>query len=239
MSSERLDLAQVIAALDSLQGEDEPDTGEGLRERKKRRLRQRISDTATALFLTHGFENVTVAEVAEACDVSTQTVFNYFATKEAMFFDRTESVVDELADSIRSRERGPIVDAVRDALQNGSLAHGWPPIDERSAIDLVRRFCETADGSPTLVAAQNADFDRATRVIAAALGDRTGTDAEQPDVQMAASMIVAIARVRVRSTSRHIGAVSRLAALDEAIRRDVDIALRTAAPALEAFDATD
>jgi len=44
--------------------------GEGLRERKKRLTRQLISDTATTMFLERGFEEVRVAEVAAACNVS-------------------------------------------------------------------------------------------------------------------------------------------------------------------------
>ncbi len=43
------------------------------------------------MFLVHGFDNVTVARIAAACEVSEQTVFNYFPTKESMFFDRSES----------------------------------------------------------------------------------------------------------------------------------------------------
>ena len=55
---------------------------EGLRERKKRQTRQYISDVATGLFMERGFDAVTVAEVADAADVSVNTVYNYFSTKE-------------------------------------------------------------------------------------------------------------------------------------------------------------
>jgi len=41
---------------------------EGLRERKKRETRERISDMAMGLFMSRGFDNVTVAEVARAAD---------------------------------------------------------------------------------------------------------------------------------------------------------------------------
>ncbi|MEV6184397.1 helix-turn-helix domain-containing protein, partial [Streptomyces sp. NPDC052015] len=51
---------------------------EGLRERKKRQARQHISDVATGLFLERGFDEVTIAEIAEAADVSVNTVYNYF-----------------------------------------------------------------------------------------------------------------------------------------------------------------
>ena len=43
---------------------------EGLRERKKRLVRQQLSDTATEMFLERGFDDVRVADVAAACGVS-------------------------------------------------------------------------------------------------------------------------------------------------------------------------
>ncbi|MEV7883610.1 TetR/AcrR family transcriptional regulator [Streptomyces sp. NPDC002817] len=79
---------------------------EGLRERKKRETRQRISDIATGLFLEHGFVTVTIAEVAEAADVSVNTVYNYFPAKEDLFFDRSSGVVEQLSRWVRGRDVG-------------------------------------------------------------------------------------------------------------------------------------
>ena len=69
---------------------------EGLRERKKRLMRERLSDTAARLFLERGFDAVRVAEVAEACGVSEKTVFNYFPTKEALL----EACVGEVSTKV-------------------------------------------------------------------------------------------------------------------------------------------
>ncbi|MFF5495504.1 TetR/AcrR family transcriptional regulator [Streptomyces aquilus] len=79
---------------------------EGLRERKKRETRQRISDIATGLFLEHGFVTVTIAEVAEAADVSVNTVYNYFPAKEDLFFDRSSGLVEQLSRWVRARDEG-------------------------------------------------------------------------------------------------------------------------------------
>ena len=59
----------------------------GLRERKKQQTRRHIAQAARRLFTERGFEAVTVADVARAADVAQKTVFNYFATKEDLFYD--------------------------------------------------------------------------------------------------------------------------------------------------------
>ncbi|MEU3504692.1 TetR/AcrR family transcriptional regulator [Streptomyces hundungensis] len=79
---------------------------EGLRERKKRETRQRISDLATGLFLERGFEAVTIAEIAEVADVSVNTVYNYFPAKEDLFLDRSRGIVDRLSRWVRGRDAG-------------------------------------------------------------------------------------------------------------------------------------
>ncbi|MFJ6430736.1 TetR/AcrR family transcriptional regulator [Streptomyces sp. NPDC091416] len=79
---------------------------EGLRERKKRQTRQYLSDVATGLFLERGFDAVTIAEIARAADVSVNTVYNYFPTKEDLFLDRSQGVVDRLSRYVRDRDEG-------------------------------------------------------------------------------------------------------------------------------------
>ncbi|MFD0414338.1 TetR/AcrR family transcriptional regulator [Streptomyces sp. NPDC127108] len=79
---------------------------EGLRERKKRQTKQRISDIATGLFVEHGFVTVTVAEIADAADVSVNTVYNYFPAKEDLFLDRGVEMVDRLSRWVRGRRVG-------------------------------------------------------------------------------------------------------------------------------------
>ncbi|MFJ8229172.1 TetR/AcrR family transcriptional regulator [Streptomyces sp. NPDC094448] len=79
---------------------------EGLRERKKARTRRHISDTATGLFLDRGFDAVTIAEIADAAEVSVNTVYNYFATKEDLFLDRGDELVARLSRWVRGRDIG-------------------------------------------------------------------------------------------------------------------------------------
>src|SRR3954467_13110985 len=81
----------------------------GLRERKKQETRRRIAETARALFSDHGFEAVTVVDVAHAAQVAPQTVFNYFPRKEDLFFWQLESFEDELLTAVRGRAPGESV----------------------------------------------------------------------------------------------------------------------------------
>ncbi len=71
---------------------EQPQT-EGRRERKKRETRERILATARELFATRGFEGTTMAGIADSLDVSTQTVFNYFATKDRLLLGLAEALV--------------------------------------------------------------------------------------------------------------------------------------------------
>src|SRR6516165_6006424 len=97
------------------------DTGaEGLRERKKALTRQRLTDTATQMFLARGFDAVRVTEIAAACEVSEKTVYNYFPTKESLVLDRWESTAHALRAGLADTSVHP-VDAVRRILA-GELA---------------------------------------------------------------------------------------------------------------------
>jgi AcrR family transcriptional regulator len=69
----------------------------GRRQRKKDETRRAIAEAAMRLFLENGYENVTIAQIAEAADVSVNTVFNYFPTKEDLFFGTDPSSASESA----------------------------------------------------------------------------------------------------------------------------------------------
>jgi AcrR family transcriptional regulator len=51
---------------------------------EKELTRRRILDAAVNLFRTRGFELTTTRYIADAADIATGTLFNYFATKEAI-----------------------------------------------------------------------------------------------------------------------------------------------------------
>src|SRR5215831_5156904 len=86
----------------------------GRRERKREGTRRAITEAAMKLFLERGFDDVTVAEVAEAADVSVNTVFNHFPTKEDLFFGAEETSEATLARLVDDRQPGePVIAFLR------------------------------------------------------------------------------------------------------------------------------
>src|SRR5690242_13447431 len=136
----------------------------GLRERKKRQTRERIATTARRLFAKHGFERVPITEIARAADVSEQTVFNYFPTKEDLVYWRLEDFEGELLAAIRARPDGvSIVRAFGDYVmrQRGLLAEPEPKA--RKALEEVTRMITE---SPALLARERAILEGYTRSLA-------------------------------------------------------------------------
>jgi AcrR family transcriptional regulator len=81
---------------------------EGRRERKKRELRTRIYETARQLFLEHGFEATTVAQIAEAADVAQGTFFNHFPSKQAVLAEVTNEVSGHLQSIVDEQLARPV-----------------------------------------------------------------------------------------------------------------------------------
>src|SRR3954452_24903721 len=139
----------------------------GLRERKKERTRQLIAQAARRLFGERGFEDVTVAEVARAADVSEATVFNYFPTKEDLFYSGLEAFEEELLSAIRDRPRGESALAAFGRFvttPRGVLAAKDPEVVERLA-----GFTRVIVESPALLGRERQIFEGYAASLAALL----------------------------------------------------------------------
>ncbi|MFE0024869.1 TetR/AcrR family transcriptional regulator, partial [Amycolatopsis sp. NPDC059021] len=90
----------------------------GRRERKKAATRKALSDAALKLFLARGFDNVTVAEIADAADTAVSTLFAHFpGGKEALVLGDGGEREAALTAAVRERAEGTsILDALRDFL---------------------------------------------------------------------------------------------------------------------------
>jgi len=90
----------------------------GLRERKKQQTRQRIAQIAAGLFKRHGYENVRMIDIAQAADVSEQTLYNYFPTKEHLVFDMDRELEARILRVVLDRD--PTV-SLAESLRAGAL----------------------------------------------------------------------------------------------------------------------
>jgi AcrR family transcriptional regulator len=121
----------------------------GRRELKKQQTRQRLADEAARLFAEHGYDAVSVSDVAKAAGVAEQTVYNYFPTKPDLVLDRADELLERSrravaerspsltpADSLREQVHSDIDHfAARDPL----LARGEFPA-QSVASDSLRRY---------------------------------------------------------------------------------------------------
>jgi AcrR family transcriptional regulator len=197
--------------------------GEGLRERKKRLMRQQISDVATALFIARGFDRVTVAQVAEIVGVSEKTIYNYFPTKESLVFDQVDEGISRLAGALRERpaEESPTRAILRElAEQNRELAE-LPEQSHR----LLPRFAAMVAETPALRAAWLEVQDRLATVVTAELARQAELDPREPEPAIAARAIGGLAGLALQSRLRHVeaglGGTALVAAIDEDLERAV------------------
>jgi AcrR family transcriptional regulator len=137
----------------------------GLRARRKQANRELIAATAARLFAERGYERVAVIDVAHAADVSEQTVYNHFPTKEHLVLDRDEELRDWLVEHVRGRPAGMSPgDAIRpDAVQ-------WVDAMATMSRDQIRGgLGYLAVNSPTVRRLSLAMTDRHADALAAAL----------------------------------------------------------------------
>jgi AcrR family transcriptional regulator len=78
----------------------------GLRARKMARTHDAIADAAITLFLAHGFDHVSVTDIAATAEVSKPTLFRYFPTKEDLVLHRIADHQGEAARVVRDRQPG-------------------------------------------------------------------------------------------------------------------------------------
>jgi AcrR family transcriptional regulator len=154
----------------------------GLREFKKQRTREAIADTAMRLFVERGFDAVTVAEVAEAAGVSEKTVFNYFPTKEDLFFDEVDEKEAALVEAIRSRRPA---ESVLAALRRHQLTDCG-----RFCSPGFARFARLIEQSPALRAKELEVMARFQRTLTEALRQELGCS--ELEAGVAATLLVGV-----------------------------------------------
>jgi len=174
---------------------------EGRRERKKRETRQRISDIATGLMLERGFNAVTIAEIAETADVSVNTVYNYFPTKEDLFFDREEEMTDRPSAVVRARGPGEsaaaaLLGRLREDVSSRSLHGGM--------VEGYDQFMRCVREAPSLMARLFLMQQRTADRLAATLREEADAAPGDPTPELVAGQLTYLNVTVFRGTTRGI-----------------------------------
>ena len=165
----------------------------GLRSRKKQQTRHLIFESARRLFAERGFDSVSVASVARAADVSEVTVFNYFPTKEDLFYGGMAFFEEELLDAVRRRLRGEsVLAAFRRAVLDSS-----DRLTSRHSGEAVARAAKVIGASPSLVAREREIVERYTRQLGELLAEETGAAKDDVEPLGAAGALMGVHRALV------------------------------------------
>jgi AcrR family transcriptional regulator len=196
----------------------------GLRERKKQRTRQLLSETARRLFSERGFEQVSIAEIAREAEVSEQTVFNYFPSKEDLVYRGLEIFEEQLLAAVRHRPRDQsVIDAFGEFIlePRGLLATK----DDAAARDLIA-VTRMIAASPALLAREQQIFARYTNTLAQLIAEESGSRAGDLRPYVVANALIGVHRALISYVREQLAAgTSDRRRLGREVRRRGDNAL--------------
>ena len=139
-----------------------------LKVRKQQAVRAALSAAAEKLFLAHGFEKITVEQIAQAAGVSRRTFFRYYESKEDVMVERSDRLGEQLLAELAARPHDePPLLAIRNALVPAVQAG----LAER---DLVRYTIRLLRETSTLRRAMMERRNRLEERIAALMARRLG-----------------------------------------------------------------
>jgi AcrR family transcriptional regulator len=184
----------------------------GLRESKKLHTRQEIADRAMQLFAQRGFDHVTVAEVAKAANVSEKTVYNYFPTKEDLFFDEVPEREAALVAAVTGRREGESVLQALHRLQTVECP--------RLSSPGFATFARIIEESTPLKAKELEVMSRFVQVLTEALQAELALD--ERDARLAAGLLVSVHRQLFRAARKQALAGKHGPAAARRLRADLD-----------------
>jgi AcrR family transcriptional regulator len=161
----------------------------GLRERKKRQTRDALARAALELFVERGYDETTLAEIADAAGVSTRTIFAYFPSKEDILFSTVDSMGDALAQALAERPvNADALSALREFIL--SSAH--------EKTELEHKLGQAIACDATLSSHKRARIAQLQEVLAAAIADDLGVGPNDLRPQVAAASLTAAFEVLER-----------------------------------------
>ena len=159
----------------------------GLRARKRRQTRERLTRAAMALFLERGFEATTLDDIAAAADISRRSFFHYFASKEDVVFAWQEDSTAALIAAVAARPAG---ESMLAAAENAITAM-VRQLEPGEAIAMARLKRD----NPALQARDQVKYEKLERALAEALGRRAGHKTEKLKARLVAMIATGAMRV--------------------------------------------
>ncbi len=184
----------------------------GLRETKKLHMRRELADQAMLLFVERGFDKVTVADVAAAANVSQKTVYNYFPTKEDLFFDEVPAREAAIVEAIRVRDPDESILGALRRLQVGECT--------RLSSPGFATFARIIEESSALQAKELEVMAHFSQVLATAIETEVGVDAR--DARIAAGLLVSVHRQFFRAARQQALSGRHGAAAAKRLRGDLE-----------------
>ncbi|MGA7396198.1 MAG: TetR/AcrR family transcriptional regulator [Solirubrobacterales bacterium] len=183
---------------------------EGLRERKKQKTRETIARVALELFVKKGYQQTTIAQIAEAADVSPRTVSTYYPAKEEIVFEINGDVKERLAVAIRNRPAG---ENTMEALRSWIMSERkfWEANEEQMVCQR-----QVIENDESLIAFERAQIREFEQLLAEGLAVDLDLKPEDLEPRMAAAAAVAV--FDLLSEERHENISPEIPALEEQMK---------------------
>lgn len=158
-----------------------------MRERKKTAAMRRIQQVALDLFDAHGYDAVTVEQVAAAAEVSPSSVYRYFGTKERLVLhdEYDPTILSAVSTELRS---GALLDSLRHATAAGMSAIDRMGPDEQG---LIKRRIRYVVREPSVRIGMLREVEAAERFARENIAARAGLAADSLELRVAVGAIVA------------------------------------------------
>ncbi|MEV6239166.1 TetR family transcriptional regulator [Lentzea sp. NPDC051838] len=144
-------------------------SGESLRDRKKRHTRAALERATVRLAAERGYDHVTVEEIAAEADVSVRTFFNYFASKDEALIGADPEAGPRMAERILAAGDGV---SPFDAYRSSVLAEITDELNHGRELWLLRK--EVLMQRPDLLMRAFANNAEAEQLLANAVAQRAG-----------------------------------------------------------------
>lgn len=170
---------------------------EGLREQKRREIRQRIAEAGQRLFLANGYEGTTLDAIAAEAGISRRTFFSYFKSKDdiILFWQEADSAT-LYADLLKTSPDVAPIDAVRDVVVKHIARY---TTEQMTALDNLMRSSEA------LLARKQAYYAQQEQALFETLCQVWRQPERRPALRMVAMVAIGAMRLALQAWREQTG----------------------------------